>query len=451
MKIKPGKRVTNFWICLELMLAITGCASPAVSPTVSGGVSACDASKVTVTGVHWFTDSTGAWRVVGVINNGTSIAISKVVTGVETYRKDGQPADQGEDVSAYPQNLLPGDQAPFTAWINRTIPGLDHFAVEVDECVPTDPVERGQVQARAGQMNVDSSGFAEVTAELYNTGTQPVLINGLMAAVYDRDGTLVTADYVDVATRHLEPKESGPVRATLDLPPGSAGQLTSYKLFMDAILDPTASLPLDVQNDVRVLSRYTDVAGNFHIMGTITNPGPDSLMTSLQASVYSDPARTTLVDAAEYDTWIPLQPGETLPFDLSGWGALDHTPGLWDQLSDLSAAVDLRLEPFLTWKAQANVAPLTVQGGSVVLESAQMVFSGEVVNDTGSSIDNGLVVATLRLKSSGELLASGEQRLDIPTSASEGQVWEYHITIPVPPNIDPSDVKTAIEAEGQLP
>jgi len=64
------------------------------------------------------------------------------MTGVETYTKSGQPADQVKMSRPIRNDLLPGAQAPFTAWIDREIPGLDHFSVEEDECVLADSAVR---------------------------------------------------------------------------------------------------------------------------------------------------------------------------------------------------------------------------------------------------------------------------------------------------------------------
>ena len=162
------KGLHGWIVCLVLLLGLaivsTSCASivSRSAPSPISAVEACDAGKVTVTGVHWFRERSGAWRVVGVINNGSTKVVSKVVTGVETYDKAGQPADQGEDVSSYPLDLQPGAQAPFTAWIDREIPNLDHFEVEVDECVLAEPAERSQVEVRAGKARlVTSEMFAD--------------------------------------------------------------------------------------------------------------------------------------------------------------------------------------------------------------------------------------------------------------------------------------------------
>jgi hypothetical protein len=438
---------------LTLVIIGAGCgsAADAAIPSQLQAVMGCDVSKVSITGVHWFREASGAWRVVGVINNGTTKSIDKLMTGVETYTKAGTSADQGEDVSAEPHNLLPGAQAPFTAWIDREIPGLDHFKIEIDECVLADPVERGRVEVRAGRMTVDDAGLAQVAGEVFNPGSKPVLVNGSMAAAYDASGTLVTAAYVDVATRSLAPGESGPIRASLNLPPGGAEAIRSFKFFMDAVITPPASLPVGLNQDVRVISHYLDASGHFHLLGQITNPGSRELMASLQATVYSNAAKTTVVDAAYFNTWIPLKPGETRPFDLTGWGALNNTQGLWDKLSKQNAAIVMRLEPFLTWPADTSVGGLALLEGSQTNKTGQVVFTGKVRNDMAGSINNGLVTAILRQKSGGQIIATGSTHLAISDSAAPGQIMEYSLAVLLPPGVDPAGLAAELSAIGQQP
>jgi hypothetical protein len=445
--------IVQIVIILELAVGSAGCASlaPTTSPTVVPSplspVEACEADKVPVTDVHWFRDTKGAWRVVGVISNHSSQAVGKLVTGVETKDKAGQPADQGEDVSAYPLNLQPGKQAPFIAWIDREIPNLDHFEVEVDECVLAEQAERGQVEVRGGRMTVDEAGAAQVTAELYNPGPKPVLVNGLMAGVYDQAGALIAADYAVVASRYLAPGENGPVRATLVLPPGSAGQIKSYQFFMDVLINKPGPLPLDTKHDVQIISRYIDKDGHFHLVGQITNPGSKGLMTSLQATVYADSKKSVVVDAAYFNTWIPLGPGETLPFDLTEWGALNNTRGLWDELAKQNAAIELRVEPFLTWVAEAKVAKLSLMDSSVSFKDQQAIFTGKAKAE--SSITTGLVTVVVRQKSNKEIVATGSAPLEIVGSSAPGQVLDYYLVISLPANVNPATVETEVTAMGQ--
>jgi hypothetical protein len=444
--------IIRLLILLGLAMGGVACVSSASASSQLSGVLDCDVAKVPITGVHWFQEPGGAWRVVGVITNNSSNAVSKVVTGVETYNKAGQFFDKGEDVSAYPDDLQPGAQAPFTAWIDREIPGLDHFKVEEDECVVADSAERASVQVRGGRMALDDAGVAQVTAELFNPASKAVLVNGLMAAVYDQAGALITADYVNVATRTLAPGESGPVRASLYLPPGGAQQIKSFKFFMDAVVNQPSLLPLDVTRDVKIISHYTDKDGQFHLLGQITNPGSKGVMTSLQATVYTDSTKSSVADAASINTWVPLQPGESLPFDLTGWGALNSTNGLWDQLAKQNAAITLRLEPFLTWTDTTTVAKLSLMDGNVSFTGQQALFTGRVQNNMPGRINAGLVTAVVIQKTSGEIVAAGSQHLDITDSAAPGQVLDYSITLQLPANLDPSTlIDTEIMAVGRQP
>src|SRR5215208_1037325 len=116
-----------------LFLGISGCTPPASVPTPPV-VEGCNVNKVDITDIHWFQEPDGAWRVVGMMHNNSSQPISKVFMGLLTRNKNDESVypngPDGEDFSAYPFHLLPGNQAPFSAWIKREIPGLDHFTIE---------------------------------------------------------------------------------------------------------------------------------------------------------------------------------------------------------------------------------------------------------------------------------------------------------------------------------
>ncbi len=448
-------RLLRSVLILGLIWGITGCASitsHAATEEPVSAVSGCDAKKVTITSVHWFQEKDGAWRVVGVISNHSSKAVSKLVTGVETRTSNDLPADQGEDISAYPLDLKPGQQAPFTAWIDRQIPGLDHFEVEVDECVLAEPAERAEVVERGGRLIVDETGTAQVTAELYNPGPKTVLVNGLMAAVYDRAGALITAQYADVTPRYLAPGESGPVRASMDLPGGPAGLASSYKLFMDVLVNsPTGGPALQARQDIQLLSHYTDRAGHFHLVGVITNPTSQDVMTSWQATVYSDSSKSQVVDAAQLSSWVPLKPGGSLPFDLAGWGPLNTSRGSVAPTSGGGNFIQMRFEPFLTWTTQAEVKNLTLSEAKISFQDQQAFFTGKVTNDGEGGITSGLVTAVLRQKSSGQIVAVGNTHLGITDSAAPGQVLPYSITVPLPQGTDPAGLESELTAEGYEP
>ena len=286
----------------------------------------CPLEQVVVTHVRSFQDPQGAWRVVGVIENRWDQAVGKLVTEVEAIDAAGQVIDHGEDICAYPFNLEPGAQAPFSAWIKRDFPGVDHFAVAVDECVAAERQERGAVEVRGQHVSIDSAGRAYVTAELVNTGPKSVLVNGLMGSVSDATGAPLSADHATVTPRHLLPGERGPVRVSLDLPPDAASSIADHRLHMDVVIAEPRQIPFDVKGDLRVTSRYVDTDGRFHLVGEVTNRGQESLVLRLQASQYEDSTRSRVADAANLDTPLPLGPAETRPVDFTDWGAVNAQP-----------------------------------------------------------------------------------------------------------------------------
>ncbi len=424
--------------------------APTPTPTLSA-IEACDVSKVDMTGVHWFREPDGAWRVVGMMQNNSSQPISKVFMGVMTKNKNDEyvypDGPKGEDFSAYPLNLLPGNQAPFSAWIKREIPGLDHFSIEKEFCVVAEPAERLQLQERGGRLLVDDNGLAHVTLDVVNPGSQTALINGMMVGIFDLSDRLISAVDAQITPRILAPGENGPVRATLALPPGGAAQVKSYKLYMDALVSESASKILDVEKDVRVNAQYLDTAGHFHLVGQITNSGTQPLMVSVQATVYADPAKTAVVDAAFLDTLIPLAPGENLPFDLADWQVLNNRAGLWETLS--KPVVTLRVEPFRTWATELFIAPLTVMAELPTFSTREAIFTGQVKNETGRNILLGTVTATLRDSTSEKIIATGQIPLGIVNVLAAGEIMSYSIVIPVESGFDPQTVQFEVTASGQ--
>ena len=410
----------------------------------------CNPTRVPILNVHWFKDSEGAWRVMGEIENKSNQVIGSLETGVETRTKFDRPADQGEDVAAYPLNLKPGEEAPFIAWIDRDIPNLDHFEVEVADCAVAEEAQRSHVDISSDNVAVDSAGQAEVTGEMVNPGTQTVLVNGLMAAVYDSKGNMISADYAQVTPRYLAPGESGAMRATLELPPGAGAAISSHRFFMDVLVqDAAAALPLDPAKDVQILSHYTDAGGHFHLLGQLTNSSAEPVMTAVQASVYSAD-KSMLLDTGQYATRLPLAPGQTLPFDISDWGTLNNLP---KALTGVEANINvrLRLEPFLSWNSDTPAVKLSLVSSTESIENGTAIFSGQVKNDTGRGITSGLVLMVVKQKADGKIVAVGNVHLPITDSAAPGAVMDYSLKLPLPAGVNAGALQAEVTALGYQP
>jgi hypothetical protein len=458
MKTNPTRLNSLVLWFIVLLFGIDACAPSASLPAptslpTSSDINPCDVSNIDITDVSWFQEPDGAWRVVGMMHNNSSQPIAKVLIGALTRKKNDElvypEGPKGETIGAYPSHLLPGEQAPFSAWIKREIPALDHFTIEKKLCVIADPAERLQLQERGGQLLVDDDGLAQVTLEVLNPGPQTALINGMMVGVFDASDHLISAVDAEITPRILASGESGPVRATLALPPGGAAQVKSYKLYMDPFVTESAPELLDPRKDLQVNAQYFDAVGNFHLVGQIINAGTQPMMVSVQATLYADDARTAVVDATFMNTLIPLAPGESMPFDLTDWQVLIGKADLREALSKQDAAVALRVEPFHTWVADTSVTPLAVNPEPPAFGAQEAVFTGTVKNDTGHNIILGTVTVTLRDKVSGKITATGQAPVDIVNILTDGEARGYLIAIPVRAGFDPQTVEFEITASGQ--
>jgi hypothetical protein len=270
-----------------------------------------------------------------------------------------------------------------------------------------------------------------------------------MVGLFDASNNLISAVNADVSPRILAPGESGPVRATLALPSGAAGQIKSYKLYLDALVTASVSRLVDAEKDIHVNSQYLDADGHFHLIGQITNSGTKPIMVSVQATVYTDPKKTAVADSASLDTLIPVAPGATFPFDLTDWKVLNSKAGLLDTLSKQSAVIALRVEPFRTWAADTPVIPLMVIAQPPTYSTQEALFEGQVKNNTGRNIIQATVTVTLRDKASGKIVATGQTSLDIDNTFAGGEAMSYSIALPIKTGLDPQGVEIEISASGQ--
>lgn len=438
-----------------LLFIMLGSALSSCAPAVpaSSTTPDCDVKDIDVTDVRWFQEPDGAWRVVGMMHNHSSQPVSKVFMALLTRDKNDEPVfpdgPGGEDFSAYPFELLPGHQAPFSAWIKRELPNLDHFTVEEELCVTAEPVERLHLQERGGQLLVDDMGFAQVTLEVVNPGTKTALVNGAMVAVFDASDNLISAIDAEVTPRILGPGESGPVRATLALPTGGAAQIKSYKLYLDALATEPVSTLLNADKDIQVNAQYMDAYGQFHVVGQIINSGTKPIMVSVQAAVYTDSSKTAVVDSTFWDTIIPLAPGAKMPFDLTNWRVLNNKAGLWDTVSKNGAAVVLRVEPFRTWAADISIVPLKVTAEPPTFGAREAAFEGQIENNTARDVIMGTVTVTLRDKTNGNIVATGQTPLNITNALASGETLRYSVALPIEPGVDPENLQVEVSSSGQ--
>ncbi len=110
-----------------------------------------------------------------------------------------------------------------------------------------------------------------------------------------------------------------------DAPVGQAGELTNYSITSDALVtNPISPNELSI-SDTQL--PYRDMHGDFHLVGSLTNNASEPMNISLLAGAYDE--NGNCIDASSLyvpDFTIPLNPGDSLPYDFTMWGALDFVP-----------------------------------------------------------------------------------------------------------------------------
>jgi len=80
-----------------------------------------------------------------------------------------------------------------------------------------------------------------------------------------------------------------------------------------------------------------------------------------------------------------------------------------------------------------------------------VIFTGKVKNDLAGGINNAILIAVVRQKPGGDILATGSAHMAITDSAAPGQVLEYSLAVALPVQVDSASLETELVALGQLP
>jgi hypothetical protein len=223
-----------------------------------------------------------------------------------------------------------------------------------------------------------------------------------------------------------------------DAPIGQAVDLTKYNLYSDAIaISPTSTYDISISE---THEKYQDTNGDLHLVGSVTNNEPKPLNIYLVAGLYDKDGNC--IDANVVYLPLPLNPGETFPYDFTSWGAVDYAQGAYEAVADYQISVD--------WLATFEGSPtikLTTQDDWNDFDGSISRFIGAVVNNSGQDLDSALVSVSLVDKLSGKLIATNLNFVSeaLPKDASA----PYQVYVYPPNDVDPQIIDIQIFALGQ--
>ena len=181
----------------------------------------------------------------------------------------------------------------------------------------------------AGSTGTDEAGDHDDFIELYNGGTEPINLNGLV--ISDDPANPVKSGLRDPSELKLlqhgvyhviwldEEQEEGPDHVSFKL--SSDGEPVTIRQFTPTGLMPVASIDFGVQLSGFSLSRIPDATGEFVQTFSATPGQKNKEVTPVNGLVINElsPVESSFTDAfGEQDDWVELYNSGTEPVNLSG-------------------------------------------------------------------------------------------------------------------------------------
>ena len=408
------------------------------TPTVQSTVEEPISGQVNILEINGFKDETDHWYFYGLVRNDTNRTIYDLQIEVKLLDS------AGTEVYSYIINtilyyLTPGETSPFSDFTADPYPNGKTMQATVVSFSQSTSINRTILEFRGITLWVDEFNDMYLAGEVFNASADPVEINAIAGSLADETNTFVTASYAYPFLGYLESNGSGPFVMMFDAPIGDAGLLTNYTLYSDALgTNPTSIVDIslsDKQND------YQDTNGDFHLAGSITNNSAKPMNIHLVAGAYD--ANGNCLDANSVYLPLPVNPGETLPYDTTIWGALDYVPAAYEAATQYKIYIDW----LSTYEASSQAYSLPTKEDTNSFSQSVVNFAGTVVNNSGQDLYTTIVIVALFDKLSGELIATNYSF--IPEFLPINGTGSYEVSLYPPIEIDPQNIDIIITALGQ--
>lgn len=376
-----------------------------------------------------YQDEFGYWNIHGLLTNSADYPVSSAEIEIELLDENDTPVHT-ETFYTLPYGLAPGETRPFTFQLPDTVTTLEHYEFNVLQLsrVDLDPV---QLESNGMSISESENGIVTITGEVLNNNDQAAAIYSIKAVLFSADDEIITTESCQVCTRYLDAGDSGPFQFLIYGHPREA-VVDHYEIYFSG---ETAAHVDDFEVTFsELVHTYTDSAGNFHLIGDVQNNGDQILDLRLLTTFYDK--NQQIVGASIYDLPMnSLVPGESSPYDILLIGPTNAIDWLIQVDLAGSRVVDSPSYTLSTTGDEDNIAEYL------------STFSGQVVNDTGETLQIVLVVIGLREKSNGLLVGLSSSL--ITGEFPPGSTVEYNLTISSDPEVDPAILEKFILTRGR--
>jgi hypothetical protein len=394
--------------------------------------------QINILEVSFFKDEADYWYFYGLVRNDTSSTISDLQIEIKLLDSAGTAIYSYTTYSML-SYLTPGETSPFSDFTTDAFTNGATIQATVVGSSTTDMINRASLEYRGVSIWADDYNDIYLAGEVLNKNAEPVELNAVAGTLMDSSGKMVTAAAAYTSLGYIEPNSSSPFVMMFDAPIGQAGSLTDYNLYLDGLItNPTSTYDLTLSD---IQYHYQDVNDDFHLLGSVTNNTSEPMIIYLVAGAYD--GNGNCIDANYIYFPMPLNAGETFPYDFNLWGAMDYVPAAYDAAINYTVIADW----IYTYEATSPAYALVSENASNTFEGGTGVFTGTVINNSGQDLSSAIVIVSLYDKSSGELIATGYSF--VPESLPNNGTGSYEISLYPPIDLDPANISIDIKALGQ--
>jgi hypothetical protein len=354
-----------------------------------------------------FTDGYGGYYVVGEVTNNLDSPITSVDLSISIMDDSGASLlkdDNGNIVNALTfysmlSTLDTGESSPFSYYFDTENGIPANYEVTVNN-YEFGSANRGQLQNENVQIIDDGSGYYILTGELVNLSTEWVHIHGLAGGVLDDNNIVLSADWTGTYTTLLAPtgdsgnRDRTPFYASFPIPQLDA---TQWSVWWDADIEMDVT---DYPLLVDVTYSYFDEYGSAHLVGTVINNSGAALTSLIVAGLYAEDG--TVLDASYSFLAVPIQPGLTVPFDVSYFGSVNWN----EEQAALVHSYTVQIDPWSTYPPFNNNVGLTSIDETIQKNDSTWTVTGNFTNTTSNEL-SGVTVMAAVYDPSGTLVAMG--------------------------------------------
>lgn len=406
-----------------------------------------DAGTLGVAEVAGWKDDVDSWHFSGLIVNNTDEGVDSVEVEIEVF--------DANNTSLYKETtysdlwyIAPGEVSTFSDLAFEDLEGADHFVATIVE-EDRSEADRAVVTTKNVQSLTDDNGSIHLVGELVNDSDKWVDLNGVTAALFDKENALVSADAYSTLLHYIEPGGTAPFRVTINMP--EEGTADTYQIYVDGEYSTQNDIFDIALDDIQLTDEHFDYKDDsyfsqVHLVGEVTNNTGNRLSVGLIAALYDKDGNVIDVASATLPVY-GIAPGETIPYEFaSNWGVANSKEGIYpDQTDKYRVFVD----PEWTYESSTELFDLTYSDIENDLSDGQIKFTGKAVNEASAARSNVVVIVSLYDKENDQVVATGYSYVwdDVPANGS----GDFEVTVPVWDGFDVDKYEYVIIIKGQEP